>query len=270
MLPKPVTAFALSAFVSIASFTAPAVAASGTSPGSATSASSSASQKTVHHPKKKGVSKAPKKSAHLALHSAEPKESPRLPAKESPKDSARVPASLSTHLDLKNAQDKGPHGAASKRTTLAATGKEIYLGGPTAHAGSAAEKHDRVAVDGHAHAGQLSGKIALNGAVHSAKGGAMAKAARAPSRPDGARKLDVVDPASDDHPVQVALRGPAKPALAVVASTPCMHDAIEFVPRPGDRPFPRHAMRRGSRAARRRASVRPGSSRDRRASAVRR
>src|ERR1700723_909150 len=131
MLPKPVTALALSAFVSFASFTATsAVAAPNTSSDSA--AVSASSKVKGSHQAPKGKKSTFKKKGHLALHAAEPKESP----KESPK----LAASLSTHLDMKKVADK--HTSVSKKPTLAATGKETFIGGPTGHAaGKAASVH---------------------------------------------------------------------------------------------------------------------------------
>jgi len=230
MLLKPVTAFALSAVVSIASFTASsAVAAPNSSrdSGEMYGETSAAAPKATHHAQtlKKGSKagiKPTKKNAHLALHSAEPKASPKLAP--SAKTSPKLAASLSTHLDLKNTSST--HGAASKKTTIAATGKEVYIGGPTGHGPA------KAGVDASGH-GKLGGKIAMNGSagIHGGKGGAMAKAGRAPSRPDvpGSRHESVA-PGSDDHPVvPVVLRGAGKPVLAVAPPAPCLHEAIEFV-----------------------------------------
>jgi hypothetical protein len=97
MLPKPVTAFALSAFISIASFTASsAVAAPANVPDSASSPSSSASSpaKGAHHSKHSKKAKA-KKSGQLASHAAEPKESPKAAP-------PKLPASMAFRvIDLK-------------------------------------------------------------------------------------------------------------------------------------------------------------------------
>jgi len=220
MLPKPVTAFALSAFVSIAMFTASSAVAAPSGTSETTVTTHASSSKPAHHAKtKKGSSKAAgKKSGQLALHSAEPKQSPKASSKELPK----LPASLSTHLDLKNVKDKAAasHGT-SKKTTLAAAGKEVFIGGPTGHGAAKAK------VDANLQ-GKASSKIALNGSAHAAKTGAMSKAGRAPSRPDSQR-VDV-EPGSDDHPVPVALRGAAaKVMVAPVPAALCFHEPIEFV-----------------------------------------
>jgi len=222
MLLKPVTALALSAFISIASFTASSAVAAPNASSDSSSAVSSVHPppKPVHHAKKK---LAPTKKAHLAsLHSAEPK--------TSPKASPKLAASLSTRLDLKKASAKSTHAAPPpKRTTLAATGKEVFIGGPTGHgAGMKGNNLERPVVEGAPIASKPSAKVAF-GASH----GAMAKSGRAPARPGSvASKTQDIDSSSDDHPVQaVALRG--APAMALGAKTlakaPCMHDAIEFV-----------------------------------------
>jgi uncharacterized protein YcbK (DUF882 family) len=183
MLPKPVTALALSAFVSFASFTATSAVAAPNS--SSDSAAVSASSKVKgSHQTPKGKKSTFKKKGHLALHAAEPKESPKLAA------------SLSTHLDMKKVADK--HTSVSKKPTLAATGKETFIGGPTGHA-----------------AGKAS-------SVH---GGAMAKSGRAPARHGVAAKTIDTDDSTDDHPVRVSTRSVAK----VAPKAPCLHDAIEFV-----------------------------------------
>jgi len=234
MLPKPVTAFALSALVSIASFTASSAVAA-TNPSADHTASASASPaKATHHVKKDAKKGSLKKKGHLAaLHAAEPKESPKESGKGAQKESPKLAASLSTHLDLKPASNKAEHGVAPKKTTLAATGKEIFIGGPTkpSAAGKAekGEKLDRPVVEGTVAPSKPSAKLAV-GTIHHGKVGPMAKAGRAPSRPDSAAsKTEVPESASDEHPVQVALRGSPRAALKVAPEAPCLHDPIEFV-----------------------------------------
>jgi hypothetical protein len=194
MLPKPVTAFALSAIISIASFTASsAVAAPSTSPDSSSSVAPPA--KPSHHVKKKAKSK--KLPPLASLHSAEPKSSPKLPA------------SHTSPLDLKNVKDKSH--ASSKKSTIAATGKEVFIGGPTGHGKSDPKS--------------AKGSLAL---AHGSKG-PMSKSGRAPSRPDtNASKADGADNGTDDHPIPVALRGLGKLG-AKAPSPPCLRDPIEFV-----------------------------------------
>jgi hypothetical protein len=219
MLPKPVTAFALSAIVSIATLTASSAMAA---PSSDTVASAQASSKAHGKSGKSGSQakaskKATKKSGHLALalalHGAEPKESPKaLP---------KLPASMSSKLELKNASQRSSSAgqAHSHKPTVVATGKETFIGGPTGHGSKGAVDHSKV-----------SGKLAANtsGVAHgSAKIGPMSKAGRAPSRAVPASVNE--QPASDDHPalVSVALRTGAKPVAA--PKPPCMHEPIEFV-----------------------------------------
>ncbi len=212
MLPKPVTAFALSAIISIASFTASSAVAAPSSYGdSESSSATTAPLKSPHHAKHKKA-KASKKNPQLAsLHSAEPKESPKP---------AKLAASLSSKLDLKNVRDKSPHASSSKRPTIAATGKEVFIGGPTGHAGTAGTKAG-------VSTSKSSSKVAL-GTTHGGKG-PMSKAGRTPSRPDsGGSKLSGADSTADDHPVPVALHGAAKVGAKVVHA-PCLHDPIEFV-----------------------------------------
>jgi uncharacterized protein YcbK (DUF882 family) len=217
MLPKPVTAFALSALVSIASLTASSAVAA-TNPSADVSATATSSQmKGAHHVKGKRATLHTKKSHLPPLHSAEPKESPKLAA------------SLTTHLDVKPASAKAEHASASRKTTLAATGKEIYIGGPT-KAGATAkadtlDKLDRSPVDSNVPT-RSTGKASTS--LRTGKGGPMAKAGRAPARTGHAvAKPDSSDSASDDHPVPVALRTGAKPAAKSTA--PCLHAPIEFV-----------------------------------------
>jgi hypothetical protein len=218
MLPKPVTAFALSAIVSIATLTASSAMAA---PASDTVASAQASSKAHAKGGKSGPQakaskgKAAKKSGHVALHGAEPKESPKaLP---------KLPASMSSKLDLKNASQRGSSSvgqAHSHKPTVVATGKETFIGGPTGHGSKGAVDHSKV-----------SGKLAANtsGAAHgSTKIGPMSKSGRAPSRAVPGSMNE--QPATDDHPalVPVALRTAAKP-VAVAPKPPCMHEPIEFV-----------------------------------------
>jgi hypothetical protein len=202
MLPKPVTAFALSAFISIASFTASsAVAAPANVPDSSASTASSQGR-SPHHVKHSKKAKMKKSGQLVSLHSAEPKESPKAAP-------PKVPASMSSKLDLKNAKS---HVSTSKKSTIAATGKEVYIGGPTGHGAST----------------KPSSKTA---ALHASKG-PMSKSGRAPARPDSAApKSESSDSGSDDHPVQVALRGPARIGTkgAAPLKAPCLHDPIDFV-----------------------------------------
>jgi hypothetical protein len=198
MLLKPVTAFALCAIVSIATFAAsPAVAA----PNVSDSSEAAPLPKSTHHVKsgKKGAAGKAKKNHLASLHSPEPKESPKLASREP----AKVPASMST--PLKNVKDKS-HAGVAKKATVAATGKEVFIGGPTHRS---------------------SGKVAQSTAH--AKTGAMSKSGRAPSRPEGgASKEGSLDSGADDHPVPVALH--TKVALSAKApAAPCLHDPIEFV-----------------------------------------
>jgi len=221
MLPKPVTALALSAIVSLVSFAAtPAVAA----PSASSDVTASSQVKGSHHGKKDGKKPVSfKKKGHLAsLHSAEPKSSPKEPGKE-----PKLAASLSTHLDLKKASDKPSH-VSSRKPAIAATGKEITIGGPTKRGASVdksekSEKLDKPVVQGSV--SKSSGKLAYGG-FHGRKG-PMSKAGRAPSRPaTDASKMENVEPSSDDHPVvPVALR----PAVKVAPKEPCLHEPIEFV-----------------------------------------
>jgi uncharacterized protein YcbK (DUF882 family) len=217
MLLKPVTALALSAFVSFASFVAtPAAAAPNPSSDSAVASSQ---VKGNHHGKKDKKSTFKKKTGHLAsLHSAEPKESP----KESPK----LAASLSTRLDMKKVVDK--HTSSSKKTTIAATGKETFIGGPTGHAGvKTAEKSDKLekpVVEGNIAANKHSGKVAP-GPLHASKG-PMSKSGRAPSRHESVSSKTIeTDESTDDHPVRVSSVTGAK----IAPKGPCLHEAIEFV-----------------------------------------
>ena len=217
MLLKPVTALALSAFVSFASFTATsAVAAPNTSSDKAAVAASS-QVKGSHHAKKDGKISTFKKKGHLAsLHGAEPKESP----KESPK----LAASVSTKLDLKKVADKSH---VAKKTTIAATGKETYIGGVPAHGGKVADKGDKLdkpVATGDVAANKHSGKV-VQGPLHASKG-PMSKSGRAPSRHESvASKTIETDESTDDHPVRVSSVTGAKVAL----KAPCLHEAIEFV-----------------------------------------
>lgn len=213
MLPKPVTAFALSALVSLASFTASSAAAATNASLDSDVVASSSQPQVIHHAKGKKATL--KKKGHLAsLHAAEPKTSPKLAA------------SLSTHLDLKTTSVKAEHGAVPKKTTIAATGKEVYIGGPTkTTAGVKADKGDKPILETSTTTPNKStGKVAL-ATLRTGKGGPMAKAGRAPSR--AVSKLDDSDSTSDDHPVPVAIRGAEKPAAKPPA--PCLHDPIEFV-----------------------------------------
>jgi hypothetical protein len=212
MLLKPVTALALSAFVSFASFVAtPAAAAPNPSSDSAVSSSQ---VKGSHHGKKDKKSTFKKKTGHLAsLHSAEPKESP----KESPK----LAASLSTRLDMKKVVDK--HASSSKKATIAASGKETFLGGSSAHAGvKTAEKSDKPALEASVST-KHSGRVAL-GPLHTSKG-PMSKSGRSPARHDSiASKTIETDESTDDHPVRVS-----SVTAKVAPKGPCLHEAIEFV-----------------------------------------
>jgi Bacterial protein of unknown function (DUF882) len=190
MLPKPVTALALSALVSFASFSAFAAPAPSTD-GSA-SASTPVKGSVASHGKKASKSASLKSKGHLAAgHSAEPK--------ASPKGSPKLAASMTSKLDLKNASDKSEHGAALKHTMSAGAGKEVAIGGTTKHSTAA-------------HAG------------------AMSKAGRSPSRQSHvAAKTDDGESSSDDHPIPVALREQLTVKHAPVVKAPCFHDAIEFV-----------------------------------------
>ncbi len=208
MLPKPVTALALSAIVSLAPLSlcfAPSTAFAATS-----SDEVSAAGPRAHHGQSH-AKKSSKKKAHLAsIHGAEPKP-------------GKVPASLQSHLDLKTVQDR-QHG---KKSTLAATGREVFIGGPT-HAGrSGADRlSERPVVETVV---SPATEHSAHGA-HSAHGthgkhGAMAKSGRAPSRGSAARTEDG-ESGSDDHPVPIALRGEA--AKGAVRG-PCLHEPVEVV-----------------------------------------
>lgn len=242
MLLKPATALALSAIVSIASFTARSAVAA---PASSESSVSASSQVKGSHHGKKDTKKARPKKGHVALHSAEPKSSPKLAA------------SLSTKLDLKKASDKS-HVSTSKKPTLAAAGKEVFIGGPTKHGASvkpASDKVEKPVVDNGVGV-KTSGKLAV-GPMHGSKG-AMAKSGRSPARHGSAAKTETVEPSVDDHPVavvdfrrgegkgvidtKVALPGApvvvtetsvrdAKVGVKVVEkkAAPCFHEPIEFV-----------------------------------------
>src|SRR5208337_2949935 len=111
-------------------------------------------------------------------------------------------------------------------TTIAATGKEIYIGGPTKPAATLkAEKGDKPALEASVTtAGKATGKLTV-ATLRTGKTGPMAKAGRAPSR--AVPKADDSELTSDDHPVPVAIRGAEKPAAKPAA--PCLHDPIEFV-----------------------------------------
>ena len=227
MLPKPVTALALSAFVSIASLTATSAVAA-QNPSSESSVAASSTPKGAHHVRKDGKKSLGKKKAHLAsLHGAEPKEL------------AKLPASLSTHLDLKTASDRPQHASSSKKPTLAATGKEVFIGGPTVH-GAKGEKADKSDKAEHASTEAVvapvkgSGKLSVASTHSSKHGGPMSKAGRAPARPDSAAaKTEDGESGSDDHPVRVALRDEGKGAVRALEhgshESPCLHEAIEFV-----------------------------------------
>ena len=250
MLLKPVTALALSALVSFASFTASsASAAPNSAEGSETAGAPPA--KGVHHPKKAVKKATVKKKAHLAApHAAEPKESPK------------VAASLARPLDVKGGSEKNVStpASSSKKVTLAATGKETMIGGSSSHA-SAGVSGKAVANDKKETGDKLESSLASSstakpghkvalGPLHASAGksSAMSKSGRAPARHESAAAKAVDDgAASDDHPTLVALRSDGKasldgavhvdgkaPVLAKLAKAsppppPCMHEPIEFV-----------------------------------------
>jgi uncharacterized protein YcbK (DUF882 family) len=235
MLLKPVTALALTALISLASFNAAAA------PNVSTDVDVTVSTSTVkapHHGKadtKKPALAASKKkhfgASHSVDHAAEPKESPKVGSKSSPK----LAASLSTRLDVKPVSDKPVHTTGSKKTTIAATGKEVFIGGPTRHGapikGQTVAKLDKPVVEGTATVTKTSQKVAISTAVSlHGKLGPMAKSGRSPSRPGSASsKTETLDN-TDDHPVQVSLHTNGKSAKVIVTTAaPCMHEAIEFV-----------------------------------------
>jgi hypothetical protein len=218
MLLKPVTALALSAFVSFASFTATSAVAAPNTSSDHDGVAASSHVRRSHHAKKDGKTSTFKKKGHLAsLHGAEPRESPR--------ESPRLAASLNTKLDLKKVAVKSH---ISKRTTLAATGKETYIGGAPSHGAKLAdrgEKLDKPVVEGSLAANRHGSKVAY-GPLH-ASAGRMSKSGRSPSRHASvASKTVDTDDTSDDHPVRVSTRGIAAKAAP---KSLCVHDPIEFV-----------------------------------------
>jgi hypothetical protein len=210
MLLKPVTALALSALISFVASTAVAAPAT-SSDGKVTPTSLKG-----HHGKK--TTKQKKKLGHLAYdHSVEPKSSPKLAA------------SMSQPLDIKKAADKGP---SSKKATISATGKEVYIGGPVAHGSGSKMGKPSVAVKpSPVHA---SGKLAL-GKSHVVGKSLSLKSGREPSHAESVAKNDSAEQSIDEHPAPVlvaehdakSFTGDIKPGAPVPA--PCSHEPVELV-----------------------------------------
>jgi uncharacterized protein YcbK (DUF882 family) len=160
----------------------------------------------VHH---KGKKVTTKKRVHVTPgHAVEPKSSPKLAA------------SITTRLEVKPVVSRSEHVAAPKHTSVVATGKEIYIGGPTKPAAARSEK---VAVDVTVQT-KVAPKVAtITGRV--TKGGPMAKAGRAPVRV--VAKVDDSDATVDEHPVTVSIRENGKPAAKSAAA--CLHGSVEFM-----------------------------------------
>lgn len=218
MLLKPVSALALSAFVSL--FASSAVAAPAPSSDAKLLESPA---KTLHHGKKDSKPKK-KKPAHLAMvHSAEPRTSPKLAA------------SLSSPLDIKKASDKG---APAKKGAVSASGKEVFIGGPVAH--GSGYKHSTSG-------GLLKGSASVS--AHGAMGGGHAsnvslKSGREPSHAKSVAKAEVAESGLDEHPPQaliatggatlVGTEGVSDGKLVVASTvkvdpkTPCLHEPVEL------------------------------------------
>jgi hypothetical protein len=198
MLLKPVTALALSAFISFVASTAVAAPAT-TSDGKALTSS----VKTTHHPKKASKKKKP----GLAYHSAEPKSSPK------------VAASTSRPLDMKKASEKT---AVSSKKGAVAGGKEVYIGGPT-----------KPSADSKGSVNPPSSKVAA-GKLHAGQP-PVVKSGREASHAKSVAKVDS-ESGNDEHPVPAAALTafvyptPIPVSKVAVSTKPaCSHEPIEFM-----------------------------------------